>query len=300
MNLHALRIFTEVAKTGSVTRSSENLMISQPAVSAQIRNLEQEVGMKLIQGKGRTIQLTEAGTVLSVYANRLFSLEREIENEMKAMLAGVKGRVIICTTEFPGRTVLPDLIVEYKRIFPFVELQVYRSSSLEAVQRLLNHSVHLAFVCGELEHLEGIQSHKIFDDELIFIVHPEHPFANKQIHLEQLCLEPFILRESSSYTMKKVESICREMAIDGPSPGILIEGIFESVEAVKSGYGVALVPARAVEKSIRNQEVSKINIPNLHINHPVWLCVRKDEEPLLPAANFISIVANRYKMSVQS
>ncbi|WP_449622320.1 LysR family transcriptional regulator [Robertmurraya sp. Marseille-Q9965] len=96
MNLHALRIFAEVAKCGSVTRSAENLLISQPAVTAQIRNLEKELDLILISAKGRSIELTEAGKRLAMYSRQLFSLEAEIEKEMQDFKNGVKGNLRIC------------------------------------------------------------------------------------------------------------------------------------------------------------------------------------------------------------
>ncbi|GAA0135488.1 hypothetical protein YSY43_23280 [Paenibacillus sp. YSY-4.3] len=90
MNLHALRIFNEVASLGSVTRAAEKLLLSQPAVTAQLRNLENEMGMKMITSNGRGVQLTEAGERLAARSNQLFSLEAEIEAEMQALQRGMR------------------------------------------------------------------------------------------------------------------------------------------------------------------------------------------------------------------
>ncbi|NAP01440.1 LysR family transcriptional regulator, partial [Halomonas sp. MG34] len=203
MNLHALRIFTQVAKFGSVTRTAESLLISQPAVTAQLRKLEQEVGMKLITPKGRSIQLTEAGELLANHSKRLFALEADIESKMKDFSTGNRGSLRICSTQLPASTVLPHWIVKFKQKYPSVDVQLYKGNSDWTFERLLDYSVHVAFVYSE-QLGEGVESHTLLDDELIFIVPGEHRLAGKEASLEELIREPFILREKGSATRRNV------------------------------------------------------------------------------------------------
>jgi len=290
LNLHALRIFTEVAKCGSVTLSAKKLLISQPAVTAQIRNLEKEFGLKLITAKGRSIQLTEAGEILATYSKQLFSLEAEIEKEMHALLTGAKGSLRICATDLPGKTVLPKWIVQYKKLYPFVDIQLSKGSSSTAFQRLLDHSVQVAFVCGDVQEAEGIEYYTLLEDELIFIVPKNHQYEGEEVSLEELMMEPFVVREKGSYTRRKLFSLCRAAGMDIPQSPICMEGMNESIEAVKAGYGVALVPALAVENELFKKELGRVYVKGIHIKHPIKLCKRKQEEPLSSAANFISFI----------
>ncbi|MDQ0225803.1 LysR family transcriptional regulator [Metabacillus niabensis] len=290
MNLHALRIFAEVAKCGSVTRSAENLLISQPAVTAQIRNLEKEIDLKLITANGRSIQLTEAGEILAVYSKQLFTLETKIEEEMQNIRNGVKGKLRICATDLPGSTVLPKWLVKFKKAYPMVDVQFSKGSSQTAYQRLQDHAVQLAFICGEAKEEEGIEYFTLLEDELIFIVPNNHHYNGKEISLEKMMKEPFILREQGSYTRKKLFSLCNASGIDMPLSQIGIEGMKESIEAVKAGYGAALVPALAVENELIKGELGRVNIKDLFIKHPIKLCKRKQDEPLSTATNFISFI----------
>lgn len=102
MNLHALRFFSKVAETGSVTLASEMLRVSQPAVTAQIKRLEQELGIRLWSPQGRGVALTDAGRMLASEAQRLFDLERSIEERLEGIRAGTEGSLHISATYLPA------------------------------------------------------------------------------------------------------------------------------------------------------------------------------------------------------
>ncbi|WP_181350444.1 LysR family transcriptional regulator [Thalassobacillus sp. CUG 92003] len=289
MNLHALRIFTRVARSGSVTRTAESLLISQPAVTAQLRKLEQEIGMKLITSKGRSIQLTEAGELLAGYSKRLFALEAEIETKMDDFSTGKRGSLRICSTQLPASTVLPRWIVKFKQKYPLVDVQLYKGNSDWTYQRLLDYSVHAAFVCREQQE-EGVESYTLVDDELIFIVPRDHRFARKEVSLEELMREPFILREKGSATRGKVINLCEAANLNEPKSVIQIEGMSESIEAVKAGYGAALVSALAVKKDLHNGMLGRVFVEDVFIKHPIKLCTRSNEELSSATANFISLI----------
>lgn len=293
MNLHALRIFTEVANTGSVTRSAENLLMSQPAVTAQLRNLEQELDMKLVAAKGRSIQLTEAGERLSARSRQLFSLEYEMEREMHALRIGLAGSLRICATDLPGRTVLPAWIVQYKERYPQVHIQFTKGSSQSAIERLLDHSVDIALVCGEGPEDKALEYSTLLEDELIFIVPGKHPLAGATVPLEVLMSGPFILREQGSYTRRKLLALCDALSVTKPRSGICIEGMHETIEAVKTGYGASFVPSLAVTRELQAGELSKVNVQDIQVKHPIRLYTRREEKLLPPTANFISLVNNR-------
>ncbi len=289
MNLHALRIFTQVAKFGSVTRAAESLLISQPAVTAQLRKLEQELGMKLITSSGRSIQLTEAGELLANHSKRLFALEAEIETKMADYSTGKRGSLRICSTQLPASTVLPRWIVKFKQKYPLVDVQVYKGNTDWTFERLLDYSVDVAFVYSEKKG-EGVKSHTLLDDELIFIVPSEHRLAGKEVTLEELMNEPFILREKGSATRRSVINLCEAANLEMPKSFIQMEGLRESVEAVKAGYGAALVSALAVDNDLYNGKLGRVFVKNLFIKHPIRLCTRSDEEYLTTTTNFISLI----------
>ncbi|MGP4039078.1 LysR family transcriptional regulator [Gracilibacillus sp. D59] len=289
MNLHALRIFTQIAKHGSVTRAAESLLVSQPAVTIQLRKLEQEMGMKLVTSEGRSIQLTEAGELLATHSKRLFALEAEIETKMNDFLTGKRGSLRICSTQLPASTVVPHWIVKFKQKYPLVDVQLYKGNTDWTFQQLLDYSVHVAFVYSEQQG-ESVESHTLLDDELIFIVHEDHRLAGLEVSLEELLREPFILREKGSATRRNVMKLCEVANLKEPESVLQIEGMRESIEAVKAGYGVALVSALAVKNDLHNDRLARVFVKDVFIKHPIRLCTRSNEEHLTTTANFISLI----------
>src|SRR5690606_3003668 len=123
MNLHTLRIFTNVAKLGSITEAAKFLHISQPAVTVQIRKLEKEIGVKLIEGKGRGIQLTYEGEFLYEQGLRLFHLEEQIDEKFKNFLEK-KENIKIASSYISTNYILPPIISGYKSENPNIDMYV--------------------------------------------------------------------------------------------------------------------------------------------------------------------------------
>ena len=291
MNLHALRVFMEIANTGSVTRAAGSLLLSQPAATAQLRNLEHELGMKLVTPKGRSIQLTDAGKQLAERARELFSLESEMEREMHAIKFGLEGSLRICATDLPRQTVLTAWIVRFKEAYPKVNVQLTKGSSRSAIERLQDHSTDIAIVCGEGPEDSRLEYVTLLEDELVFIVHRDHPLAGSIASLADLMQVTFILREEGSYTRRKLLSLCDTHDVPKPRIGMCIEGMYETIEAVKSGYGTTFVPSMAVSSELESGELAVVKVPGIRVKHPIKLYIRKGEEPLAPAANFVTMTA---------
>ncbi|WP_456287566.1 LysR family transcriptional regulator [Paenibacillus sp. AK002] len=291
MNLHALRIFNDVSKTGSITKSAGNLMLSQPAVTAQIRNLERELGLKLIEANGRNIQLTEAGEALAAHSRRLFAMEAEMEDMMQAIKSGREGNLRICATELPETALLPGWLVGYKQQNPRVNVELLKGNSNTALQRLRDHSVHISIVCGSWSiEDEVIESFTIMEDELIFAVPAIHRLAGREVTRFELMEESFVLREEGSYTRKQFMSLIEASGIRGPRSSITIEGLKETIEAVKAGYGAALVPALSIKTELASGELSKVKVTGVTIPHPIRVCTKKLEAMPAHIRSFISYI----------
>ncbi|MGW8821039.1 LysR family transcriptional regulator [Paenibacillus lautus] len=291
MNLHALRIFNDVSKTGSITKSAGNLMLSQPAVTAQIRNLEREIGLKLIEANGRNIQLTEAGEALAAHSQRLFAMEAEMEDMMQAIKSGREGSLRICATELPETALLPGWLVGYKQQNPRMDVELLKGNSNTALQRLRDHSVHISIVCGNWSiEDEVIESFTIMEDELIFAVPAIHRLVGREVTRFELMEEPFVLREEGSYTRKQLMSLIEASGIRGPRSSITIEGLNETIEAVKAGYGAALVPALSIKTELASGELSKVKVIGVTIPHPIRVCTKKLEAIPAHIRSFISYI----------
>lgn len=291
MNLHALRIFIEVARRGSVTAAADALSISQPAVSAQIRKLERELGIPLITPDGRGISLTEEGLFLFEQARRIFDWEKEIEWQLAEWKEGTKGRLRLTSTFLPSHYLVPRWLASFKQRYPQVEVDIRTGNSQKSIERLLRFEADLAIITNEVWNDLPIHRYHLMDVRFLFIVPPAHPFAGREVPLEELVKEPFLLREPGSSTREKLFSLCREHTVQPPQIGLQYHGLFESIQSVRAGYGTMLAPALAVTELIARGEVGQVTVPGIDIKRPMYLCLRTDMSEQRPVIKrFVELV----------
>jgi DNA-binding transcriptional LysR family regulator len=277
VNLHAFRVFHEVAESGGVTKASERLRISQPAVTAQLRNLERELGLVLFRAKGRGVALTEAGERLAEQGRRLFALEREIERETERIRLGEQGRLRIAATYLPANMLLPRWIARYKREYPEVEILLTTVNSSKAFDRLLHYEADLAVVGGGRELPDGLAHMPLMQDELWFIVPGGHPLAGREASLQRLVAEPFVVREEGSSGRELLEALCRLHGVTMPGIGLQVSGTGETIRAVTAGYGAALASALEVRESIGRGEIARVSVDGIRLHNPIGLYTRSGD-----------------------
>lgn len=293
MNLHALRIFMKVASFKSVTKAAEALSISQPAVTIQLRNLEKESGLKLIETNGRGIKLTKQGEFLYVRAESLFDMEKDIENKLIQLRNGELEELRISATNVPANFLLPIWLAKFKKEYPLINVTLSIGNSDQATGKLLHYESDIAFVVKEEWIEQEIKQEHLMDIDYWFIVPHGHKYDGREISLRDLMAEPFLLREEGSSTRELLLSLCKIHRAPDPSIGIQFHGLNESLRSVIAGYGTMLAPALAVEDYINRKEVGRVRIRGVEIKRPVYLCTRKRDNELFSNVNkFINIVKN--------
>jgi len=276
MNLHALRIFTKVADLGSITAAANELLLSQPAVTIQIRNLEKELGMKLTKSKGRGIQLTEEGRFVYEQGLRLFHLEAQIEDKLKLFIAK-EERIHIATSYIPINYVLPEYIANYKLMNPNVEFFVSLGNVKSVEDKVRRYEADFGFVVQSNIGHEELYFEKLMEVEFVFVAHPSHPLANQIVSLSALSQEELIYREKGSSTRDLLEAVFYAQNCPLPKIGLQMQGLFESLKAVEAGYGIVLVPLLSVTNSIETNRLAPIFIKNVEIKQSLFICTRKSE-----------------------
>ncbi|KSU86132.1 LysR family transcriptional regulator [Priestia flexa] len=292
MNLHALRLFYTVAEKRSVTRAAEELNISQPAVTAQIKKLEQEIDLTLVSPKGRGIFLTPAGEQLAKHAKRLFSLEREIESSIKQYRDGTAGKLRIVATYLPANFLLPKWIGLYKQQYPEVEVELITTNSSKAIDYLINYQAEIALIGGKREFHSLITSNELFEDQMLFIVHKNHKYAGKKVALSEIVREPFVFREEGSSSREKLFSLCKIHNVSKPIIGLQINGLNETIRTVIAGYGVTFVSSLEVNEHLAQEQVAIVHVEEVNLKNPISLCTREKDELSKIAFNFIDSLKN--------
>ncbi|MWV46401.1 LysR family transcriptional regulator [Paenibacillus sp. HJL G12] len=282
MNLHALRFFAKVADVGSVTLASELLRVSQPAVTAQIKRLERELGVQLWIPQGRGVALTEAGRMLADEAQRLFELEQSIEDRLKRLKRGDAGKLHFAATYLPANYLLPKPIAAYKKRYPSVELELTTTNSSQALDLLVHFKADIAVVGGIAKEHPLLNRTSWVEDEMCFVVHPGHRLAGADIPLAEMLREPFIIREEGSFSREQLLSLCHVHNLPAPSIGLQMNGLHETLRVVMEGYGAAFLSSLETDFFITQKQLSRVHVQQVKLNNPISVYTRK--EPLPPPA----------------
>lgn len=291
MNLHALRLFHMVASTGSVTRASELLNISQPAITAQIKKFEKELFLTLLKPLGRGIALTDAGEELALLAKRLFAVEQQIEQFAQDYRNGTNGCIRLAATYLPAHFLIPTWIAKFKQQYEQVEMMITTTNSSDALKQLLNVDVDIAIYGGITEEYpDTILIEELFEDELWFVVAPNHRYANQQVSLSEMMKEPFVMREEGSSTRERLLSLCRTYNSSVPTISLQFNGLHEAITAVIAGYGANFVSSLVVREYVERGELSRVYVEGIHLKNTIAICTRKDEPLSASTMNLIQMI----------
>src|SRR5688572_31594617 len=195
MNLNHLAVVHAVATEQSVSRASDKLMVSQPAVSKQLRSLERQAGTPLFDRLPRGVRPTQAGSLLADYARRIFELAAEAEERLAELRGLERGELRVAASTTIAVYLLPPVFVAFRKAYPGVRLAVDIGNASDVEERLLAGSIDVALSEGEPDAAE-FDARPFMTDELIAIAAPSHPLAKakKPVKAAVLCKEPFIVR----------------------------------------------------------------------------------------------------------
>src|SRR5271166_2951714 len=241
VNLNHLFLFRAVAEAGGFSRAAERIHVSQPAISMQVGELEAQLGLTLFHRLGRGVKLTAAGQLLLGYAQRLGALAVEAERAMGEVRGLCRGRLAIGASTTIGVYLLPNLLGEYRRRYPGIDLQFDIANTEDIERRLTDGTLDAGLTEGLPPTNDEIESVVFLRDQLVPIARPDHPrlkVKDKPLSLRELCAEPMIQREAASGTRKVIE---RYLAKRGQElqRGTMLLGSTEAIkQAVIAGLGV--------------------------------------------------------------
>ena len=180
MNLDQIRNFYEVAVHRSFTLAAEKLFRTQPAISTQVRMLEEELGEKLFDRIGKKVCLTQAGELLFGYAERLLRLHDEAKLAITELNASPRGKLLIGANEATCLYVLPQLFALFKEKYPEVQISIYRNFSKKVVDKILENQLDFGIVTLPVPD-HDLHVMPIAEDELWLITSPSHPLGRPAV-----------------------------------------------------------------------------------------------------------------------
>jgi DNA-binding transcriptional LysR family regulator len=273
MNLHHLRIFYTVAQRRSITAAAADLLLSQPAVSLQLKALEKELGLPLFQRGGARLQLTQAGEVLHRAAVSMLHAKEEVERSIAELRDGTRGRLILGAGTTGGMYVLPRVLRAYKALWPETEVLLHFGTTDQILDKLAQNVLDMGLVGGPVEDRRFLVE-PICADELVLIAAPSHPItALAKVTLKDLGGMPFIVPEAGSRTRQLVEKRLREsgvpLTITMQLPGT--EGVKRAVEG---GLGIGMVSRYSVESELVTGVLRRVPIEGFALTRTMSLVSR--------------------------
>lgn len=270
-----LQVFHAVAKQLSFTKAAEALFMTQPAVTFQIKQLEEHFNTRLFErGHGR-IALTPAGHVVLEYAERILGLSAELDIRLKEMTGQIAGPLLVGASTTIAEFLLPQVLGEFKSKHPLVQPRLLVANSEIVENRVAEHTLDIGFIEAP-SHLANVSTDVCCEDELQVVCAPSHPLARlKSASAKQLAQHAFISRESGSGTREVTDQYFQRAGIRPDALNVVME--LGSPEAVKglvaSGLGFAIMSSATVAQETKFGVLARVPLAprltrNLSVVYP--------------------------------
>lgn len=275
LNLYKLEIFATVVQTGSFSAAAERLLMTQPAVSQHIQDLEASLGARLFQRGRRGVTLTPAGETLHSYTQEILRLLAEAENAVTDVQHLASGQVTVAATPGVGVYRLPDWVHAFRQQYPNLSVAVETSTTPHIIAGLRSRKMDVGFVEGELDEAEpdGVGVLELETNEQFVVVGPKHPWWGRtSVRLEDLAGQSMVMRQRNSQTRIWLDN---ELLVAGVS--VIVAAEFDNVESIKravaKGKDIAILPDYAVRSELEMQMLRAVSIegkPLLRTLKLVW------------------------------
>jgi DNA-binding transcriptional LysR family regulator len=289
VNPALLPTFLAVYRHLNFTRAAEELALTQPAVSRQIRQLEQELDAALFERLGRSVHLTDAGRELAPLAEQLLGQIDRIAESVRRYGSAEQGRLRIGASTTPGYYLLPPLLGRFHCAHPKVELQFAVENSLAIERRIVRNEMDLGFVGAHLTS-ETLRVDAIGEDEIVCFCGPSHPLsARRRVFARSLVDEIWIVREQGSATRRLFEQWLETAG--GKMSRVIELASPEGIKAlVRAGIGISFMSIHGLNAELRYGQLKRVNVSGVRLTRPIYL-VRHADKHMSPAmSSFLDLL----------
>ncbi|TRZ37886.1 LysR family transcriptional regulator [Niallia circulans] len=288
MDIRQLMYFVEVVKQKSMTRASEKLHISQPALSKGIKSLEEEIGIILINRSNKTHELTDAGQIVYEYAQKIMAQMDEMATTLHDMTNLARGNITIGIPPMIGSLFFPKVIAAFHKAYPNIHINIKEYGAAKVVKSVEEGEFEIGIAVLPLTDESSFNVFHLVSEEIKLIVNEQHKLADrKQVHMKELKEEEFIFysEEFALYEMMK-----RGFINEGFEPNI----IFKSsqwdfmIEIVAANLGISMLPESICSKTTNNQ----VRIMDLNpvTNWQLAVITKKDRYLSVAGRRFIDFI----------
>ena len=297
-DLRQLEIFRKVVELESFSKAAEVVFLAQASVSERIANLENMLGLKLLDRLGRRVVPTKAGELLYKHALNLLEMKRLACAEMEDFLGIKRGEVRIGGSTIPGEYILPRVLGLFGRKNSQITVTLVIADSAEIENRVLEGQLELG-VIGRKTTQRSLATNPLWQDELVIAVPPGHRWAKREeVSLEELTNEPFILRESGSGTLKTLDDYLRAAGLEGIGSLRIIARLGTSTavkEGIKAGLGVSILSSLAMNTEFETGLLKQLKVKGLRMTRSFYMIRDKRRTPSPLCNAFIDFLISSSK-----
>jgi DNA-binding transcriptional LysR family regulator len=248
-----LQVFYTVAKQLSFTKAAEQLFMTQPAVTFQVKQLEEHFNTRLFERSHGRIALTPAGTMVLEYAERILALSEEMDKRIADLTGAVAGSLLLGASTTIAEFILPHILGEFKARHPEVQAHMMVANSETIVNRVADHTIDVGLIESP-SYLPSLQNEVCCDDELVLICAPDHPLAQKPtVRAQEIAAVPMVRREPGSGTREFTDNYFRQCGVPPEDLNVFMElGSPEAMKGVvETGIAVAIVSRATIAKELK-------------------------------------------------
>src|ERR671937_1019598 len=297
MDTRQLAAFCAVVERKSFSQAAERLGVTQPAVSLQIRALEERLGQRLLDRSGRRVEPTEAGLRLYRGAQKLLALEEQLVEEVSAGGEGaLTGRLEIGASTGPGGSVLPPLLCEFQAANPGTTIGLSVFDTQTVVELVGRRELELGVV-GAARRQRSVVFEPFFTDEVVLACPPDHRFAGRMVSLDELRDQPLIVMQEGAGVRQVIEDELRKAGtrLRDLAPRLEL-GLQESAKsAVAAGYGVTFISRAAIEADLASGTLTSARVEGLDPARQISLVRSTGRSPTRAGEAFVAFARERIK-----
>lgn len=248
-----LQVFYSVAKQLSFTKAAEQLFMTQPAVTFQVKQLEEHFNTRLFERSHGKIALTPAGRLVFDYAERILDLSGEMDTRIGELTGTMSGPLLLGASLTIAEFILPRILGEFKVEHPQVQAHLTVANSETIENRVADYALDLGLIESP-SHLPGLHTHVCCDDELLMICAPGHHLAkSRSVTPQQLISEPYVNRETGSGTRGFADNYFRDHKVSPEDLNIVMElGSLEAIKGVvETGLGISILSRATISKELK-------------------------------------------------
>lgn len=292
INLALFKTYVRVVENQNLSRTAEEMNLSQPAVSKQIQSLEERYGVLLLERSGRKLKTTTAGEALYDCAREILKVMEKTDQVMEEIAESRRGRLMLGASTIPGQYVLPQYLKDFKDRFPNVNIVMKIADTEKIFNLVADREVDLGIVGAWMPNRK-VDSFKWMEDELVVLVSANHPLAARnEVVLKELTTEKWIFREKGSGTRMATEEILISLGLRKEELDIQAElGSTEAVvSAVEAEMGLALVSRHVAPQWTRNDRIVALTIAGGAAKRDIYVIYPRQRNRRRTVDNFLDFL----------